>query len=198
MPKVSQDYRDARRAQILDAARRCFLREGFHATSMQDLFTESGLSAGAVYRYFASKDDVIFAIAEQNLTEVMDVVRGAATRPGATVGEAVAEVLDLLRRKDEQQQVGSMAILVWAEVLRNPTLAGRFRQLLTDLRADLVRLIADQRLRRKKYPATPDAVAGAVLSIVTGYLVQLAILGPAEMAGVPAAVGVWLKEPERR
>jgi AcrR family transcriptional regulator len=198
MPKVSQDYRDARRAQILDAARRCFLREGFHATSMQDLFAESGLSAGAVYRYFASKDDVIFAIAEQNLTEVMDVVRGAATRPGATVGEAVAEVLDLLRRKDEQQQVGSMAILVWAEVLRNPTLAGRFRQLLTDLRADLVRLIADQRLRRKKYPATPDAVAGAVLSIVTGYLVQLAILGPAEMAGVPAAVGVWLKEPERR
>lgn len=198
MPRVSQDYRDARQAQILDAARRCFLREGFHETSMQDLFAESGLSAGAVYRYFASKDEVILAIAEQNLAEVMDIVRGAATRPGITVADSVAEVLDLLRRKDEQQQVGSMAILVWAEVLRNPTLAGRFRQLLTDLRADLTRLITSQRVRRKKYPVTADAVAGAVLSVVTGYLVQLALLGPAEMAGVPAAVGVWLEEPDRR
>lgn len=194
MPRVSQGYRDARRAQILDAARRCFLRGGFHATSMQDLFAESGLSAGAVYGYFASKDDVILAIAEQNLVEVMDVVRGAATRPGITVAGAVAEVLDLLRRKDEQQQVGSMAILVWAEVLRNPTLASRFRQLLTELRADLARLIDSHRVRRKKYPATADAVAGAVLSLVTGYLVQLAILGPSEMAGVPAAVGLWLSE----
>jgi AcrR family transcriptional regulator len=198
MPKVSQDYRDARRAQILDAARRCFLREGFHATSMQDLFAESGLSAGAVYRYFASKDDVIFAIAEQNLAEVMDVVRGAATRPGITVADAIAEVLDLLRRKDEQQQLGGVAILVWAEVLRNPVLAGRFRQLLTDLRVDLARLITSQRVRRKKYPVTADAVAGAVLSLVAGYLVQLAILGPADMAEVPSAIGAWLEEPERR
>ncbi|HEY0718123.1 MAG TPA: helix-turn-helix domain-containing protein, partial [Streptosporangiaceae bacterium] len=53
MPKVTQQYRDARRDQILSAARRCFLRDGFHVTSMQDLFAESGLSSGAVYRYFA-------------------------------------------------------------------------------------------------------------------------------------------------
>jgi Bacterial regulatory proteins, tetR family len=43
VPKVSEEYRDARRSQILDAAKRCFLRDGFHETSMQDLFTEVGL-----------------------------------------------------------------------------------------------------------------------------------------------------------
>ena len=43
MPKVSQQHRDARREQIMAAARRCFLRDGFHATSMQDLFAEAGL-----------------------------------------------------------------------------------------------------------------------------------------------------------
>jgi AcrR family transcriptional regulator len=47
MPRVSQQYRDSRREQILAAARRCFLRDGFHETSMQDLFAESGLSAVA-------------------------------------------------------------------------------------------------------------------------------------------------------
>jgi TetR/AcrR family transcriptional regulator, transcriptional repressor of aconitase len=64
MPKVSQQYRDARREHILNSARRCFMRDGFHATSMQDLVAEAGLSAGAVYRYFASKDEMIVAITQ--------------------------------------------------------------------------------------------------------------------------------------
>jgi TetR/AcrR family transcriptional regulator, transcriptional repressor of aconitase len=80
MPKVTQQYRDARRDQILSAARRCFLRDGFHATSMQDLFAEAGLSAGAVYRYFASKEDMIIAIAEENMLDIVDMVHDVAAR----------------------------------------------------------------------------------------------------------------------
>ena len=53
MPKVSEEHRAARRRQILDAAARCFARDGFHRTSMQDIVRESGISAGLVYRYFA-------------------------------------------------------------------------------------------------------------------------------------------------
>src|SRR3954469_21945833 len=63
MPRVSDDHLERRRQQILDAARRCFVRKGFHRTSMQDVFAESGLSAGAVYRYFKSKNEIIHAIA---------------------------------------------------------------------------------------------------------------------------------------
>src|SRR5262245_48052330 len=63
MPRVSDDHLERRRQQILDAARRCFIRKGFHLTSMQDVFAESGLSAGAVYRYFKSKNEIIHAIA---------------------------------------------------------------------------------------------------------------------------------------
>ena len=58
MPRVTQEHLDARRRQILDAARRRFIKNGFHATSMQDVLTEADLSAGAVYRYFASKSDL--------------------------------------------------------------------------------------------------------------------------------------------
>jgi hypothetical protein len=55
MPRVSQQYRDARRRELLEAAGRCFAENGFLSTSMQDLFEASGLSAGLVYRYFRSK-----------------------------------------------------------------------------------------------------------------------------------------------
>ena len=64
VPRVSADHLTARREQILAAARACFLRNGLHTTSMQDLIREAGLSVGAVYRYFKSKNEIINAIAE--------------------------------------------------------------------------------------------------------------------------------------
>ena len=65
VPRVSAEHLTARRQQILDAARVCFLRNGFHQTSMQDVIKEANLSVGAVYRYFPSKNDLIIALAEQ-------------------------------------------------------------------------------------------------------------------------------------
>ncbi|MCP9983807.1 TetR/AcrR family transcriptional regulator [Actinomadura madurae] len=61
MPRVSEEHLERRRRQILEAARACFVRKGIHETSMQDIFAEAGLSAGAVYRYFKSKNEIIEA-----------------------------------------------------------------------------------------------------------------------------------------
>ena len=61
MPKVSQAHLDARRAQILEAALTCFARNGFHRTTMQEIVKQSRLSPGAIYNYFASKEQIIEA-----------------------------------------------------------------------------------------------------------------------------------------
>jgi len=61
MPKVTEAHIEARRHQILEAARTCFSRQGFHQTTVQDICKEAGLSPGAVYRYFPSKDHIIAA-----------------------------------------------------------------------------------------------------------------------------------------
>jgi TetR/AcrR family transcriptional regulator, transcriptional repressor of aconitase len=192
MPKVSQQHRDARREQILAAARRCFLRDGFHATSMQDLFAEAGLSAGAVYSYFASKDDVIVAIAEQNMrsvTDMIDVI--AAERPGQPVGAVLADVMEILRAQDEQDGLSKLTVIVWSEAVRNPSLAARFTALLAQLRASLAEVIQQT---RGSLPGdvSADVLAVTLLSLVPGYLVQLALLGPAAVNGVPDAVrALW-------
>src|ERR1700727_2987923 len=120
MPRVSQQHRDERREQILAAARRCFLRDGFHNTSMQDLFAEAELSSGAVYGYFASKNDVIVAIAEENLQDVVTMIRTVATRqPDRSIGATIAGIFEIVRTEHIQDGLGGLAVLVWAEALRN-------------------------------------------------------------------------------
>ena len=65
MPKVPQAHLDMRRDQILVAARSCFFKKGFHQTTMKDIMGTAKLSAGAVYNYFKSKEDIIVAMAEK-------------------------------------------------------------------------------------------------------------------------------------
>src|SRR2546423_6618510 len=80
MPRVSDEHLDARRRQIIDAAIVCFARDGFHRATMQDVCREAHLSAGAIYRYFSSKDAIIEAIADERHAreaEFMELARSA-------------------------------------------------------------------------------------------------------------------------
>ena len=194
MPKVTHEYRDARRDQILSAARRCFLRNGFHATSMQDLFAESGLSSGAVYRYFASKDDMIIAIAEENMRDVVAMIHDVAgSQPGRPVGTVLADIVKMLQAKDTEDGLAGLALLAWSESLRNPVLARRYADLFAQIHADLTE-IARKHQRAGNLPrqVSAEALAAVFLSIVPGCILQRATLGPAAVEGVPAAVeALW-------
>jgi AcrR family transcriptional regulator len=197
MPKVTQQYRDARRDQILGAARRCFLRDGFHVTSMQDLFAESGLSSGAVYRYFASKDEVIVAIAEDNMQDVLAMLHEVATgTPGRSLGDVMAELMALVQARSVTDDLGSMAVLVWAEALRNPSLARQLRDLLTRMHDQLTTLIADhQQAGHLPDDVAASAIARTLVSMMGGYILQLTVLGPDAVSGVPDAVRALWPEP---
>jgi AcrR family transcriptional regulator len=194
VPKVSQAYLDARRQQILDAARRCFMRNGFHETSMQDVFAESGLSSGAVYRYFSSKDDMILAIVEENMTDVMALVHSLAADPhGEGLGEALASVLDVIREKHARDDVGAMAVLVWSEQLRNPKLKRRFESALREMRTDLAEIVrGHQDDGSLPAGANAEALAALLMTIVPGFLLHLALFGADSDDGIPAAArALW-------
>jgi AcrR family transcriptional regulator len=62
---TKDDKKEARRNQILEAATKVFVRMGFNRARMDDIVEESGLSKGALYWYFKSKDDIITAILDR-------------------------------------------------------------------------------------------------------------------------------------
>src|SRR5580700_9729883 len=62
MPRITEERREARREQILEAARACLQEHGLEAVSMEMIIARSGLSTGAVYGYFKGKDELINAV----------------------------------------------------------------------------------------------------------------------------------------
>lgn len=60
----------SRRAQIVQAAVRLFIKKGFHRTTTREIARESGLSNGAVYEYVKSKEDILFLVCRHIHTEM--------------------------------------------------------------------------------------------------------------------------------
>jgi AcrR family transcriptional regulator len=62
------------RERILRAARRCFVRHGFHAASMADIARTAEMSCGLIYRYFENKNAIVRAIIDRQMEEARDVL----------------------------------------------------------------------------------------------------------------------------
>ncbi|GAA3770174.1 hypothetical protein GCM10022225_66320 [Plantactinospora mayteni] len=174
MPRVSDEHLAARRRQILDAARRCFLRNGFHATSMQDVISEAGLSVGAVYRYFGSKHELVTSIAESVLDGADELFATlAAAEPPLPLVEALDRALQFVESQTGPDGVFPLAIQVWAESLRDPALAEFITRLYGRFRSRFVEL-ARRAQQAGELPADADAEAvGAVLfGLIPGFALQ--------------------------
>src|SRR5271170_3034080 len=72
MPRISEERREARREQVLEAARACLQDQGLEALSMETIISRSGLSTGAVYGYFKSKDEIINAAVTEGTAELAE------------------------------------------------------------------------------------------------------------------------------
>jgi AcrR family transcriptional regulator len=91
VPKVSPEHLEARRRQILDGARRAFARHGYTGATVAKLEEETGLSRGAIFNYFSSKQDLFVAIAA-------DVNR----RYTGLLGEGVDSALRAIAEEDPE------------------------------------------------------------------------------------------------
>lgn len=124
MPKLKPDTQRARREHILDAAEQCFARSGFHRCTMQEICKEAGVSPGALYVYFSSKEDLIAGISERERQEFQDRF--------AKVAEAddFLEALNGLAAEyfvDEPIHRRRMCIEIGVESTRNETVGELFR-----------------------------------------------------------------------
>lgn len=84
--------RAASRTAILDAARRVATRDGARDLSLRGVAAEAGFAPAALYGYFRNKDELLLALAADDLTSLARVMRGS----GAGLAGAGAAALELL------------------------------------------------------------------------------------------------------
>src|SRR5215510_815840 len=73
MPKISEERKSARRDQILEGARRCFAEYGYEGATVSKLENEIGLSRGAIFNYFPSKEDLFIELAVRDSARMSEI-----------------------------------------------------------------------------------------------------------------------------
>jgi AcrR family transcriptional regulator len=176
MPKLSEQTRARRRQHILTSAWSCFSRNGFHATSMDDVIAASGMSSSAVYRYFRSKEELIDATTDEGLAKVQQIfvdllAYETCPTPAQTLALLVGE-LDS-RVENSEYDMSRIALQTWAEALRDTALQDRARGLYLRTLDHIAELAV--RWRDNGYlPAYADtnAVAASFFSVMHGLIVM--------------------------
>lgn len=162
MPKVAQSHLDDRRRQIIDAARTRFAQHGFQRTSMADIVTASGLSTGAIYRYFTSKDDIVLAVCEQ----------APVALPSTLTEAAIEDLLEQFRARARDFDHARLSVQIYAEASYSPSLAEVIKGQWAAGRAAVAEVI-----RTERPDADAEEMATAFLTVLNGFTLQLAVRG---------------------
>jgi AcrR family transcriptional regulator len=174
MPRVNPEYKAERRQEILSAARACFARDGFHRTTLQDVFAESGLSAGCVYSYFRCKDDLVRAIADERHQDERRAIAAAIESNDAIEG------LRLVARHFVERYLGEgglenrrIAVQTWSESQLHTAVLASVREGLDGPRVQLAGLIErGQAAGQVASALDADAVARSFIALFHGFVLQ--------------------------
>jgi TetR/AcrR family transcriptional regulator, repressor for uid operon len=117
---------EARRRLIIAAAAACFVKQGFHQTSIRDIANRAGISLGNLYNHFKSKSALIAEISTleaEDLSEI-HIEISKVSDPDAALDRFVTLYLAYCGRLDHV----ILSAEIVAEALRNPTIASGFHE----------------------------------------------------------------------
>jgi AcrR family transcriptional regulator len=159
------------RDQILRAALEVFAESGFDRASLDDVAHRAGFTKGAVYSNFRSKDDVFFALMEQQiqlrLTKVASVVESLAAADSSLV---IGEVLATISVTEREWQL--LFLDYWARAVRDPDVRAGFVQHRRRLRSLIASAIDDLFPENEKRALSSRDLATVTLALSNGYAIE--------------------------
>ena len=175
MPKVSDAHRESRREQITAAALACFAEKGFQRTSMADIIAASGLSAGAIYLHFESKQQIALAVGRQVLGRRLGDLEDLS---GGRLPDPVSMVRIILAHMVEDQVDPRLLMQLWGEATSDPEMGALVGEIFETLQVGFTRYLTAWATQQNA--AEPEEWATralpAVLAVAQGFMVQRALL----------------------
>jgi len=145
---------------------------------MADVIREAGLSAGAVYLYFRSKDDIIVAVATQVFGGIQGrLLQFAEQEPPPSPAEIATFLVrqPVLAREQAPADLFPLLLAVWSEATRNPALTKVADSILSGLRTLLTSMLDRWVDYGGELPMPAEELTPVFLSLVQGFVVQQAL-----------------------
>ncbi len=175
MPRVTAAHEQAVRQRIVRAATDVFAELGFRRATIQDVVRKSGLSVGAVYNHFKSKEELFLVVclseAEHEKAELDLAVSGSQT-----VRERLKAAAEFAVREATGEDMKGVLLHAWSDASESPEL----RELLSERRAEMSRFTADVLDEAVGSGELPDwidtrGIAAAFVTLVDGMTVQASL-----------------------
>jgi TetR/AcrR family transcriptional regulator, transcriptional repressor of aconitase len=185
MPRITEERREARREQVLEAARACLQDHGLEAVSMEMIIARSGLSTGAVYGYFKGKDELINAVVTDGTAAMGRRLLPILTDPEPPpLPEFMARLLGTITEFGQGDGIDRLLASLhgWSHSQSNPELKALARAAYRrqrELFADVARRW--QAAGTLDPGADPDAMAELLQSVTLGFVAQRALAGDADV-----------------
>ncbi|MEW6124260.1 MAG: TetR/AcrR family transcriptional regulator [Pseudomonadota bacterium] len=171
-----QEHRAEQRRRIIAAAAVCFSRDGFHGTSMQQICAEAGMSPGALYRYFPSKESLIGAIVEGERADrarILDALDGAPS-----LVDGLRDCLDIMLAPEPLLPCKALGPEVMAEAIRNEKLRDALEPVEEETRGRLAASLEAARARGEIDPEIDLETLTMLFSMIGDGLILHNLLHP--------------------
>ena len=124
MPKLKPEELETRRREIIDAARACFLRSGFHKTTTDEICREANITPGGLYHYFGSKEELIAAVIDRSAQTAVERMKGliADTMNAESAFRQVGSLFFQTMQDGEIDNATRLELEIWVEGLKNEKL----------------------------------------------------------------------------
>src|SRR5918996_1167158 len=106
MPRLAHEVREERRARFIEAARRCSATKGYRSLTVDDVCAEAGgLSKGAFYTYFRSKQDLLVALLEDDATRLEALIATLSDAPLSELERSQRFLREMLKLGEDSAEV---------------------------------------------------------------------------------------------
>lgn len=176
---------EARPDEVLDAALSLFMEQGFARTSVEQVARRAGISKGAIYLYFESKEAILVGLVNRAIAPLSEVLFENIARFEGDPRPALAQILRLMGQVMGQQRNRAVPLIVLHEAPAAPNIAALFREAVLDrsipaISALLAQGVAGGYIRS----VDPEMTARTVIGPILAHIILFDIFGIAKDDGL--------------
>ena len=179
---------EARPDEVLDAALALFVEKGFAATRVEDIASRAGLSKGAVYLYFPSKEAILEGLVKRAVRPIADNALGFLENYAGDPRLVIGTVLKMIAGRIADPKLIAIPRLLVREIVNFPDFAQMYRREVLDRVIPAVTALIASGVREGYFrPVDPELTLRSVVGPIIAHMLM------AELFGIRPANGLEIE-----